>query len=161
MALATLGGTVDVLIGGADLAFPHHAYQVALATAATGATPYARRRMPVGTVHVEGAKMAKSTGNLVLVGDLLAHRPGAALRLLLLDREWAADWEYRAKDLDVAAERLDRLYRAAATGGGSDADVAAVRAALLDDLDVPTAMRIALDAGGAAARQAVRTLALQ
>ncbi|QNG52791.1 cysteine--tRNA ligase [Pseudonocardia petroleophila] len=161
MALATLGGTVDVLIGGADLAFPHHAYQVALATAATGAVPYARRRMPVGTVHVEGAKMAKSTGNLVLVGDLLARHPGAALRLLLLEREWTADWEYRPEDLDVAAERLDRLYRAAATGGGSDADVAAVRTALLDDLDVPTAMGIALDAGGAAARQAVRTLALQ
>lgn len=163
MALATLGGTVDVLIGGADLAFPHHAYQVAMAAAATGATPYARRRMPVGTVHVDGAKMAKSTGNLVLVGDLLGHHrhPGAALRLLLLDRPWAQDWEYWPKDLDVAAERLDRLYRAAATGGGSDADVAGVRAALLDDLDVPTAMGIALDAGGAAARQVARTLALQ
>jgi hypothetical protein len=35
-----------------------------------------------------------------------------------------------------------------------------VRAALLDDLDVPKAVRIAIDAGGDAARQVMRTLAL-
>ena len=33
--------------------------------------------------------MAKSTGNLVLVSDLLAKHPAAALRLLLIDRPWA------------------------------------------------------------------------
>ena len=36
-----------------------------------------------------------------------------------------------------------------------------VRAALLDDLDVPTALAVAVEAGGDAARQVIRTLALQ
>jgi cysteinyl-tRNA synthetase len=38
--------------------------------------------------------------------------------------------------------------------------VSRVRAALLDDLDVSTAVRIAIDAGGDAARLLIRTLAL-
>ena len=48
--------------GGADLRFPHHAYQAALAEAFTGVTPFARARLNVGVVSVAGAKMAKSTG---------------------------------------------------------------------------------------------------
>ncbi len=161
MALATLGGVVDVLAGGSDLTFPHHAYQQAMAEAATGARPFARRGFRVGEVSLDGAKMAKSTGNLVLVSQLLVTHPGPAVRLLLLDRHWAAGWDYRATDLDRATERLDRLYAAAAAPAGSDAAEAAVRSALLADLDVPTAVDTGIEAGGGAARQVLRTLALQ
>ncbi|GAA4546978.1 cysteine--tRNA ligase [Pseudonocardia xishanensis] len=161
MALATLGGVVDVLAGGADLAFPHHAYQAAMASAATGAAPFARRELRAGTVGVAGEKMAKSTGNLVLVGDLLRSAPGPAVRLMLLDRPWAQPWEYRPEALDDAATLLERLYVAAARRGERPAAVAEVRAALLADLDVPRALRVAVDEGGEAARQVLRTLALQ
>jgi L-cysteine:1D-myo-inositol 2-amino-2-deoxy-alpha-D-glucopyranoside ligase len=161
MALATLGGVVDVLAGGADLAFPHHAYQSAMAAAATGAGLFARRGFRAGIVSVDGAKMAKSTGNLVLVQDLLADTPGAAVRLFLLDRPWAQPWEYRSEDLALATGRLEELYVAAGRKPGSAAAVDAVRDALLDDLDVPRAVGTALEAGGEAARAVIRTLALQ
>ncbi|MFP5072007.1 cysteine--tRNA ligase [Pseudonocardia nantongensis] len=161
MALATSGGVVDVLAGGADLAFPHHAYQSAMVAAATGAGLFARRGFRAGVVSVDGAKMAKSTGNLVLVQDLLGTAPGAALRLLLLDRPWSQPWEYRAEDVDVASGRLDELYTAAGRRPGSVAAADAVRDALLADLDVPTALGTALEAGGDAARSVIRTLALQ
>ncbi|MBP2364548.1 cysteine--tRNA ligase [Pseudonocardia parietis] len=161
MALASLGGVVDVLAGGADLTFPHHAYQSAMAAAATGAGLFARRGFRVGVVSVDGAKMAKSTGNLVLVQDLLGSVPGAALRLLLLDRPWSRPWEYRAEDLAVAGGRLEELYVAAGRKPGSPAAVDAVRDALLTDLDVPAALGTALEAGGDAARLVIRTLALQ
>jgi L-cysteine:1D-myo-inositol 2-amino-2-deoxy-alpha-D-glucopyranoside ligase len=160
MALATLGGVVDVLAGGADLAFPHHAYQVAMAEAATGVTRFARRQVHVGTVRVDGAKMAKSTGNLVLVSDLLNRASGAAVRLMLLDRHWNQAWEYHPTALDEATQLLEELYVAGGTRGTAEAAAAGVRAALLDDLDVSTAVRIAIDAGGDAARQLIRTLAL-
>ena len=160
MALATLGGVVDVLAGGADLAFPHHAYQVAMAQAAAGVTPFARRQVRVGTVGLDGRKMAKSTGNLVLVSDLLSSAPGAAVRLMLLDRRWDEAWDYRPETLRDASRLLDDLYEAGGTRGSSTAAVMAVRAALLDDLDVRTAVRIAVEAGGDAARQVIRTLAL-
>ncbi|MCF7547498.1 cysteine--tRNA ligase [Pseudonocardia sp. WMMC193] len=161
MAVATLGGVVDVLAGGADLTFPHHAYQSAMVAAATGAGRFARRGFRVGVVGAEGAKMAKSTGNLVLVQDLLSETSGAALRLLLLDRPWSQPWEYRADDVAPAAGRLEDLYVAAGRKTGSDAAVDRVRAALRDDLDVTTALDVAVDAGGEAARLAIRTLALQ
>ncbi|MDN5860002.1 MAG: cysteine--tRNA ligase [Pseudonocardia sp.] len=160
MALASLGGVIDVLAGGADLAFPHHAYQAAMAEAVTGAAPFARRVFRVGTVGLDGAKMAKSTGNLVLVSDLLRDHPGPAVRLMLLERPWAQGWDFRPEVLTESAQRLEQLYGAAAGPTGSEAAAAAVRTALLDDLDVTTAVSIAVEQGGAAARQVIRTLAL-
>jgi L-cysteine:1D-myo-inositol 2-amino-2-deoxy-alpha-D-glucopyranoside ligase len=160
MALATLGGVVDVLAGGAELAFPHRAYQMAMAQAAAGVTPFARRQVGVGIVRLDGRKMAKSTGNLVLVSDLLHRAPGAAVRLMLLDRRWNEPWDYRQDVLHGAERLLEQLYVAAGTPGSSTTAVRAVRAALLDDLDVPTAVRLAVEAGGDAARQVLRTLAL-
>ena len=93
MALHAFGPAVDVQAGGGDLRFPHHAYQAALAEAFTGVTPFSRARLNAGVVQVAGAKMAKSTGNLVLVSDLLKEHPAAAVRLLILDRRWDQDWE--------------------------------------------------------------------
>src|ERR1700683_2026714 len=73
MSLSVLGLAADVLCGGDDLRFPHHAYQVAMAEALTGVKPFARARLGVGVVSLNGAKMAKSTGNLVLVSDVLEN----------------------------------------------------------------------------------------
>jgi cysteinyl-tRNA synthetase len=155
MALHTFGPAVDVHAGGGDLRFPHHAYQAALAEAFTGITPFARARLQAGVVRVAGAKMAKSAGNLVLVRDLLRDYPAGAVRLLILDRRWDQDWDYNLASLDKAAARLERLQAAAGRPdravAGSDA-VAAVRAALASDLDVPAALRLAEEHGGQAAR---------
>lgn len=160
MALGVLGAAVDVLAGGEDLAFPHHAYQAAMVEAATGVRPFARAQLPVGTVRAAGAKMAKSTGNLVLVSDLLRDHQPAAVRLLLLDRSWREPWEHRDADVGNAAARLERLYGAAGTAATSPAAVTAVTGALVDDLDVPRALDLAEESGGDAARLLLRTLAL-
>ena len=163
MALYAFGPAIDVHAGGGDLRFPHHAYQAALAETFTGVTPFARARMNVGVVSVAGAKMAKSSGNLVLSGDLLKDYPAAAIRLLILDRPWDADWTYDQAGLDAAAARLERLQGAAgrpergpagSAAGAPDGSAAldAVHEALARDLDVPAALRIAEDSGGQAAR---------
>jgi cysteinyl-tRNA synthetase len=160
MALHAFGPAVDVQAGGADLRFPHHAYQAALAEAFTGVTPFSRTRLNAGVVRVAGAKMAKSAGNLVLVSELLKEHSAAAVRLLILDRRWDQDWEFSRAALDAAGDRLERLHaaagrpeRALAGGGGRDGTaVAAMRAALASDLDVPAALRIAEEEGGQAAR---------
>jgi L-cysteine:1D-myo-inositol 2-amino-2-deoxy-alpha-D-glucopyranoside ligase len=159
MALTVFGCGVDILAGGADLAFPHHAYQAAMVEAATSATPFSRARLHVGTVRQNGAKMAKSTGNLTLVADLLRDHAPAAVRLLLLDRAWRDPWDYRPADLDAAAAKLEKVYAAAGRSSSSAAGDEVV-AALLDDLDVPRAVAAALDGGGGAARQLIRTLSL-
>ncbi|MCO1654418.1 class I tRNA ligase family protein [Pseudonocardia sp. S2-4] len=162
MALTTLGPALDLHVGGEDLRFPHHAYEAEMAEAVTGVRPFARAWMHVGAVRLDGARMAKSTGNLVLVSDVLAKHAPAALRLLLVDRSWARGWDFHSRDLDAAAERLERLYAAAArgTGSGGRAATEAVTTALLADLDVPTALDVAEEAGGDAARLALSVLNL-
>ena len=160
MALSILGAALDLHAGGRDLKFPHHAYEAAMAEAVTGVRPFARRWMHVGVVRIGGEKMAKSTGNLVLVDELVAKWPAAAVRLLLLSRRWADDWDYDPADLDAAADRLDRLFAASGRTTDDAAAMDAVGRALRNDLDVLTALDVAEESGGAAARTALATLGL-
>ena len=164
MSLSVLGLAVDVLSGGADLRFPHHAYQIAMAQAVTQVRPYARVRFGVGVVSLNGAKMAKSTGNLVLVSDVLAEHSAAALRLCLVDRPWADGWDYSVAELDAATARLERLYLAAARRSAQESSqataAAEITAALCDDLNVSRALDIAEETGGVAARSLIATLGL-
>ncbi len=161
MALSIFGVGVDVHAGGNDLRFPHHAYHAAMAEAFTGVRPYARTWLHAGTVTVGGVKMAKSVGNLVLVSDLLAGHTAAAIRLMILDRPWARDWEYSDAVLDAAAARLADLYQAAGrTHAGGQSAAAEIRRLLATDLDVPRALEVAIEAGGAAARLLITTLSL-
>jgi cysteinyl-tRNA synthetase len=160
MVLSTYGPTVDIHAGGGDLRFPHHAYESAMGEAFTGVRPYARRWLRAGIVTVNGTKMAKSTGNLVLVEDVLRRHEAAAVRLMLLDRPWAQSWDYSETLLVEAAARVDALRVAAARPGVDDAPVEAVRAALRHDLAVPAAVDIATAAGGTAAQLLIDLLRL-
>jgi cysteinyl-tRNA synthetase len=161
MALSVFGVGVDIHAGGKDLRFPHHAYHAAMAESFTGVRPYARGWLHAGTVTLRGTKMAKSAGNLVLLDDLLADYPAAAIRLMILDRPWADDWDYLPGLLDAAAARLESLYRAAGrTSSGSQGAVAEIGRLLAADLNVPAAIDLAIDAGGAPARVLATTIGL-
>lgn len=158
MALSTYGSSLDLHAGGADLAFPHHAFEAAQAEAATGVVPFARSWMHVGTVRLDGEKMAKSVGNLVFVADLVAKTSGGAVRTLLLDRRYDVPWDYTDAGLAAAVTRLEALH--AAAGRQGEDRTAEVLAALCDDLDVTRALDLAIDAGGPAARELMTVLAL-
>lgn len=160
MALATLGPVVDLHVGGADLAFPHHAYEAAQAEAFTGARPFARCWMHVGNVLVDGQKMAKSAGNLVFVQEVLERFPAGALRLLILSRHWAEPWEFDEASLERAARELENLWSHGASSRDRDAAEHEVASALLDDLDVPKALDTAKEAGGQVLRDLVALLGL-
>jgi len=160
MATAICGLAVDVHAGGADLAYPHHAYEQAIVEAATGVTPFARRWMHVGTVRRDGEKVAKSTGNLVFVMDLLQRWAPQVLRLHLLDRPWSQPWDFVEADLDATAARLEALWSAGSRRGGDEAAEQAAVEALMDDLDVTRAVDIGIDSGGEAARAVAKVLAL-
>lgn len=161
MSMSVFGPAVDVHGGGADLRFPHHAYHAAMAEVFTGVRPYARAWLHVGTVTVDGAKMAKSAGNLVLLDELLASHPAAVVRLMILDRRWAEGWDYHPGLLAAAQARLDSLYRAAArTGPAEPAALAELGRLLAIDLDVPAALDLAIDSGGGPARALAAVLGL-
>ncbi|HEV2376564.1 MAG TPA: class I tRNA ligase family protein [Streptosporangiaceae bacterium] len=161
MSMSVFGPAVDIHGGGADLRFPHHAYHAAMAEAFTGVRPYARAWFHAGVVTVDGAKMAKSTGNLVLLDKLLDAYPAAAVRLMVLDRPWPETWDYQPALLETAAGRLETLYQAAGRRGlREEHALAELRHLLADDLQVPAALDLAVEAGGACARTVTAVLGL-
>jgi L-cysteine:1D-myo-inositol 2-amino-2-deoxy-alpha-D-glucopyranoside ligase len=147
IAHARLGPAIDVIGGGSDLAFPHHAMSAAETAAATG-EPAARTYLHTGMVAYGGAKMAKSDGNLVLVADLLdaGHEP-MAIRLALLGHHYREDWEWHDGELAAAEQRLAR-WRRDIEPESTDAVrieqglVDEIRARLADDLDAPGALAV-------------------
>ncbi|MFC6286117.1 cysteine--tRNA ligase [Nocardioides sp. GCM10027113] len=160
MALATHGASVDVLVGGEDLVFPHHAYQVAMVEAVTGVAPFARFQLHVGEVRLGGQKMAKSTGNLVLVDEVLSGCTPAAVRLMLVNRRYDEPWDYDPGMLPQAEAALERLYAAAATSAAPAQDPDAAVRLLREDLDVPAALARAEAEGGEVARRLMTVLRL-
>jgi cysteinyl-tRNA synthetase len=161
MALTTFGASVDLHAGGEDLAFPHHAYEAAQAEAFTGVRPFARSWMHVGTVTAGGQKMAKSTGNLVFVNDLIPRWSAAAIRLLILSRPWDEPWEFNESDLEGATNELEALRTLEAQPSRTCAAAQRVRQALLENLDVRMALDVASEARGEGLRDLNRFLGLQ
>lgn len=139
-----LGLPFDVQGGGVDLVFPHHEMSTSHARILSG-DGGARVHVHAGMVGLDGEKMSKSRGNLVLVSALRsAGVDPMAVRLAILEHHYASDWEWTDAGLAGGVERLDRWRRAVAAGAGPDADgmLADVRAALADDLDAPRALRV-------------------
>ena len=145
MSMAAHGPTVDLHGGGDDLIFPHHECEIAQSEAATG-EPFARHWTHVGMVAYEGTKMSKSLGNLVFVRELRALHDPRAIRLALMAHHYRAGFEWFDGDIEDGITRLDRLVMASRRHRGPDPTptLAAVRSAIDDDLDLPTA-RHALD----------------
>src|SRR5262249_38150335 len=105
---------------------------------------YARSYVHAGMVGLDGEKMSKSRGNLVLVSDLRAEGADPmAVRLALLAHHYRDDWEGTPAHLVAAHQRLARRRRGsgAETGPAADTLLADVRRALADDLDAPAALR--------------------
>ncbi len=144
MALHYLGSDFDVQGGGSDLIFPHHEMSASEAQVATG-DRFAKAYVHAGMVGLEGEKMSKSKGNLILVSRM--RQDGVdpmAIRLALLAHHYRSDWEWVDADLDEALQRLDRWRTGFARprGAAAASTVAALREALSHDLDAPRALAI-------------------
>lgn len=112
MAESHLGETIDIHGGGRDLIFPHHENEIAQSICAHGGAPYCRMWVHNGFVTVEGQKMSKSLGNVLLVRDLLDEAPAEAIRLALLSTHYRAALDWTTVRLDEAKRTLVKWYRA-------------------------------------------------
>jgi L-cysteine:1D-myo-inositol 2-amino-2-deoxy-alpha-D-glucopyranoside ligase len=95
-------------------------------------------------IWLDGEKMSKSRGNLVLVSKLRAARiDPMAIRLALLDGHYRADREWTGGRLPAAEARLARWRAAVALPSAPDTTrlLADVRARLAEDLDTVGAMK--------------------
>ena len=139
-----LGARLSVLGGGSDLAFPHHEMSCSHMRVLTE-DPHAGARVQVhtGMVGLDGEKMSKSRGNLVLVSTLREQGVDPmAIRLAVLAHRYRDDWQWTDDVLRTAEHRLARWRRALSGVGGAPAEplLEAVRTALADDLDAPAAL---------------------
>ncbi len=144
-----LGPCIDLHGGGTDLSFPHHEAEIAQSEAYTGCRPFARLWVHTGMVCLEGVKMSKSLGNLVMVSDLLQRYPADALRLYFGSHHYRQSWSYNEGLLAERAGQAAAWGRAASVGGRVPAGAVEAceqrfHAALEDDLDTPRAIE-ALD----------------
>lgn len=174
MAETHLGRTIDIHAGGQDLIFPHHENEIAQSTCAHGGETFARYWMHNAMLRVDGTKMSKSIGNVLLISALRAEWPGEVIRWLLISGHYRHPLDFAAAGLEQAQKTLDRLYgllrdtadAAGAVPADDDPDVAAIVQALSEDLNTPKALaevfRIAkaLEAAEGPERQRLRAALL-
>ncbi|ROQ40915.1 L-cysteine:1D-myo-inositol 2-amino-2-deoxy-alpha-D-glucopyranoside ligase [Frondihabitans sp. PhB188] len=138
-----LGLPISVNGGGSDLIFPHHEMSAGHGTALTG-DAFASHYAHTGMVAYQGEKMSKSLGNLVKVSELVTEGVDPrAIRLALLSHHYRSDWEWFDDDVFAAIARITHWSEWATTAvPGDEATelLTALRAALSDDLDTPSAI---------------------
>jgi L-cysteine:1D-myo-inositol 2-amino-2-deoxy-alpha-D-glucopyranoside ligase len=176
MSTHYLGDVVDIHGGGSDLIFPHHSCEIAQTEHFSGVSPFVRCWMHTGMVRLDGVKMSKSLGNLVMAREVLTRAPADAMRLYLSNHHYREAWDWRE---DEFAECVTWAREIAAAAGGSSQGMASpveagpyrqrILNALDDDLQTPDAIAGLRDLAAAingaplsrdtaAARQAVRDL---
>jgi L-cysteine:1D-myo-inositol 2-amino-2-deoxy-alpha-D-glucopyranoside ligase len=169
------GGGADLLFPHHEMSTSHDRLISGL-----GAGGAPRVHVHAGLLSYQGAKMSKSLGNLVFVSRLLADDVDPmAIRLALLSHHYREEWEWTDTELAVGQARLQRWRAAVADADADDSadagtgvggvggvgdgavvgspaatvspTVAAMRAALANDLDAPGALE-AVDVWAAGAQ---------
>ncbi|HEY7094672.1 MAG TPA: class I tRNA ligase family protein, partial [Ktedonobacterales bacterium] len=172
MSVKYLGPRIDIHGGGSDLVFPHHTCEIAQSENATGERPFVSIWMHCAMVGLDGEKMSKSLGNLILARDLLNHCGADAIRVMLLSHHYRTSWEYSEREMREKAIFTERLRLGNLADAAEDTDEIAAKAeqefiaAMEDDLDTPRALdvlarlaRYAQESGSSAAQVALRRLA--
>jgi cysteinyl-tRNA synthetase len=114
MAEKHLGLPFDIHGGGADLKFPHHENEIAQSCCAHGRSDdvpsFSKYWVHNGFVTVEGEKMSKSLGNVLLVHDLIKEHKGEVLRLALLSAHYRQPLDWSDQCLYQMKVLLDKVY---------------------------------------------------
>ena len=139
MSMEMLDKHVDVHVGGIDLRFPHHENERAQSNAIIG-----REAVDVW-VHgehllFEGRKMSKSSGNVVLVSDIIARGiDPLAVRLCFLENRYRSQMDLTWNSINAAHETLKR-WRTRMSEWEQSSEITVdpdIEAAFNNDLDTP------------------------
>jgi cysteinyl-tRNA synthetase len=154
MSMRYLGESFDIHTGGVDLIFPHHTDEIAQSEAATGRR-FVNFWLHNAFLQMGGQKMAKSTGNIERVGEIVGRGvPPRALRLALISAHYRMALSFGEDSLMAATSAVDRLdallaalaaYRDDCPDDGTlpallEATRTAFETALDDDLNISPAL---------------------
>jgi len=159
MSLDQFGSSIDVHTGGIDLRFPHHEDERAQSNAASaGGVAGGTAEVVQHWVHGEhllfaGRKMSKSTGNVVLVRDLVDRGlDPLSLRLAFLQHRYRQQFNLTWEVLQTADGQLRRWRErvtewAEAPSAPIPADLrAGFEVPCQEDLDTPRALQVLREA---------------
>ncbi len=150
MSMKYLSERFDIHTGGTDLVFPHHEDEIAQSEGGVG-HPVVSIWAHGGFLRLTGQKMAKSSGNIVRIGDLaqMGFDP-LSYRYLTFTTRYRGEMDFSEDALRDADTRVKRLRQRMVAWGRSAAatvlsEVARARdrlfrEAIADDLDMPRAL---------------------
>ena len=119
MSTKYLGNHFDIHGGGMDLKFPHHECEIAQNEACTGQTPV-NYWMHANMLTLNGKKMAKSTGNNILPGEILSGNntilskafPASVARFFMLQAHYRSVLDFSDEAIVAAEKGYKRLMEA-------------------------------------------------
>lgn len=153
MSLDFLNGHVDLHIGGIDLRFPHHENERAQSNAILADSDGEVVDLWLHGEHLlfEGRKMAKSSGNVVLISDVLAKGfDPLAVRFCFLENRYRSQMDLSWTSIAAADETLNKWRSAWQNWGAlSNQTESPLTKSITDevlgffaaDLDTPRAMQ--------------------
>ena len=142
MSLKLLNGHIDIHVGGIDLRFPHHENERAQSNALINEEAV---DLWVHGEHLlfEGKKMSKSSGNVVLLKDVIERGfDPLAIRLCFLENKYRSQMDLTWNSIEAADETLKR-WRMKMAGWGFGTQITIdpeIELALNTDLDTSRAI---------------------
>ncbi len=139
MSLELLEGHVDIHVGGIDLRFPHHENERAQSNALINTEAV---DLWVHGEHLlfEGKKMSKSSGNVVLLRDVIERGiDPLAIRLCFLENKYRSQMDLTWNSIEAAHETLKRWRMKMSQWGADNARQIdpEIELAFNTDLDTP------------------------
>jgi len=153
MSMKYLGDRFDIHTGGNDLKFPHHEDEIAQSEGAVG-HQVVSTWVHAGFLRLTGQKIAKSTGNVIRAPELVERGlDPLAFRWLAFQTRYRSEMDFTWEAMETADRRVKQLRRHVSEWGepaGELGEAAAgfdgrFRAAVANDLDMPTAVRVVND----------------
>jgi cysteinyl-tRNA synthetase len=153
MSMKYLGDRFDIHTGGNDLRFPHHEDEIAQSEGAVG-HPVVSTWAHGGFLRLTGQKIAKSTGNVVRAPELIERGlDPLAFRWLAFQSRYRSEMDFTWEAMETADRRVRQLRRHVAEWGDAATELgpaaeqadARFRAAIANDLDLPTGVRVVND----------------
>jgi cysteinyl-tRNA synthetase len=148
MSMKYLGERFDIHTGGVDLVFPHHEDEIAQSEGAVG-----HRVVSIwvhgGHLRLTGQKMAKSSGNVIRIPELveMGFDP-LSYRYLTFQTRYRSEMDFNEEAMRAADHAVKRLRQRVAGWGSPAGSLSAdgreldrrFREAVADDLDMPRAL---------------------
>jgi cysteinyl-tRNA synthetase len=149
MSMKYFGERFDIHTGGIDLTFPHHEDEIAQSEGAVG-HQVVNLWVHGGHLRLSGQKIAKSTGNVVRVHELVDRGlDPLAFRWLTFQTRYRSEMDFTWEAMDDADKRVKQLRRRMAGWAPATTELTATaagfdrrfRRAVAEDLDMPSAVK--------------------